>query len=409
MSPVRNRWAAPGGSFRQGMAGGAALALQHFLPAPDFGRRLEELQGVKVGEQILPVRFGSGRRHDALRRKFGPHRRGVIPQLAGQSVRTIGRREARAQVAGDLGSLVPEALPANGVALLAALLPQDQLSIPRIGRPHTTRGSEEYDPSKVMRDRHRRINMQFGGHGAERGRRIIPLSATHLRRLGRGRALLPVQPRRRLLLQVARAVERRRILPLRPQRPVVAGRDLHGRDHLRRRYAAGGHRNGRGQRDRRQLAVVVLRLERHADGVLLRAPVAALGRHDRRRIRRDPLLRKARGLPARIPRIVPGHPDQLHHPRLGQQGHGGHPDADPGGHQARSPGDRDRADRADVVHLDAVRTVGRAGHGSVPVRDQDGHGDRAGGVRRAGRGRHRGDEAEAVADRRDASWEAVPS
>ena len=107
-------------------------------------------------------------------------------------------------------------------------------------------------------------------------RRIIPLSATHLRRLGRGRALLPVEPRHRLLLQVARAVERRRILPLRPQRAVVAGRHLDGRDHLRRRHAAGGHRHGGGQRDRRKLAVVELRLERHADGVLLRAPVAAL-------------------------------------------------------------------------------------------------------------------------------------
>ncbi len=47
-------------------------------------------------------------------------------------------------------------------------------------------------------------------------------------------------------------------------------------------------------RNRRQLAVVVLRRERHADGVLLRAPVAAIRRHDRHRVRRDPLLRASR-------------------------------------------------------------------------------------------------------------------
>ena len=52
---------------------------------------------------------------------------------------------------------------------------------------------------------------------------------------------------------------------------------------------------------------------------------------------------QARGVPARIPRAVPGHPDQLHHPGLGEQGHGRYPDADPGRHQARSAGDRDRA------------------------------------------------------------------
>ena len=65
-------------------------------------------------------------------------------------------------------------------------------------------------------------------------------------------------------------------------------------------------------------------------------------------------------------------------------------------------GDRDRNDRADVVHLHALRIVGRPGHRPVPVRHQDEHGDRAGGVRGARRGRHRRDEGEAARARRDA-------
>ena len=59
-------------------------------------------------------------------------------------------------------------------------------------------------------------------------------------------------------------------------------------------------------------------------------------------------------------------------------------------------GDRDRHDRAHVVHLDAQRAVGRAGHRPVSVRHQDGHGDRAGGVRGARGGRDRRDEGEAA-------------
>ena len=45
--------------------------------------------------------------------------------------------------------------------------------------------------------------------------------------------------------------------------------------------------------------------------------------------------------------------------------------------------DRARHDRAHVVHLHALRTLGRAGHRPVSVRHQDGHGDRAGRVRGA--------------------------
>ncbi len=59
--------------------------------------------------------------------------------------------------------------------------------------------------------------------------------------------------------------------------------------------------------------------------------------------------------------------------------------------------DRAGHHRADSVHLDALRIVGRAGHRPVSIRNQDGHGDRAGGVRGARSGRHRGDEAETAA------------
>ena len=48
-----------------------------------------------------------------------------------------------------------------------------------------------------------------------------------------------------------------------------------------------------------------------------------------------------------------------------------------------------------VIHLHALRTVGRAGHRSFPVRHQDGHGHRARGVRRPRRRRHRQHENEA--------------
>jgi len=67
---------------------------------------------------------------------------------------------------------VPQALPANRVALLAALLRQNHGSISRVSGPDTARGTEEYDPSETMRDRHRVTDLQLGGHGAEPARRI---------------------------------------------------------------------------------------------------------------------------------------------------------------------------------------------------------------------------------------------
>ena len=66
------------------------------------------------------------------------------------------------------------------------------------------------------------------------------------------------------------------------------------------------------RRHRRELAVVVLCRQRHADRLFLRASVAPLRRHDRYRIFRNPLLRQACGFLARLPGALSGNPDQLH-------------------------------------------------------------------------------------------------
>ena len=77
--------------------------------------------------------------------------------------------------------------------------------------------------------------------------------------------------------------------------------------------------------------------------------------------------------------------DELHHPRLGESGDGEDPDA--GARAFERPGalDRDRHHRADVVHLHALRSLGRARYRSLPVRHQDDDGDRAGSRRRCAR------------------------
>ena len=61
--------------------------------------------------------------------------------------------------------------------------------------------------------------------------------------------------------------------------------------------------------------------------------------------------------------------------------------------EAASPRHRHRNDRAHILHLDSLRTVGRTGHRPLPIRHQDGHGDRARGLRGARsrrNGRHEG-------------------
>ena len=128
-----------------------------------------------------------------------------------------------------------------------------------------------------------------------------------LRPLDRHRPRLHEEGRR-----VARAVLRRGA-----RRALVAGGRRDDRDDLRRRHAARRHGPRRRARRRGQLDLVELRHERHAHGVPLRAPLAPREGHDGRGVRRDPLQRPARHLPARLPRALPRAPHQPHHPRLG--------------------------------------------------------------------------------------------
>ena len=112
----------------------------------------------------------------------------------------------------------------------------------------------------------------------------------------------------------------RRLLRLRPQRELVAGRHVDGRDHLRCRHAAGRHRTGLLARHLRELAVVGLPAVGHDDGLSLCPAVATLRPADRRTVRGDPLLRQARGVPARLSRHLSRAADELRHPRLGDEG-----------------------------------------------------------------------------------------
>ena len=130
----------------------------------------------------------------------------------------------------------------------------------------------------------------------------------------------------------ARRAQRQRILSHRPQPAVVAGRHVDGGDDVRRRHAARGRRSRRPERHRRQLDLVERRVRQHADGVLLRAPVAPRRHSHRRRVRRAPLRGPAGGDSARLPRDLPGPADQLRRHGLGQSRDG----EDPG--RSRSAG-----------------------------------------------------------------------
>src|SRR5258705_1467922 len=127
--------------------------------------------------------------------------------------------------------------------------------------------------------------------------------APNARRLGGRRPLLPVQRRRRSVLQEPGQPEHYRVLSLREKRALVAGGHVDGGDHVRRGHAARRHRPGGAPRRRGELAVVEPAHERDADRVFLRTPVAPRRRNDRYRILGNPL----RGSPGRIPAGLPGH------------------------------------------------------------------------------------------------------
>ena len=197
------------------------------------------------------------------------------------------------------------------------------------------------------------------------------------------------QPRHRLLLHEARVGQHRRVLPLRPQRLLVAGRDFHGGHHLCRRHAAGRYRPHLQPGHRRQLAVVVVPALRDAHRLLLRPAVAPRPRADGHGVRRAPLLRPARHLPARLSRRVPGLPRQHHHHGLGEPGHGKDPCPDPWPHHHPPAAHRGlllpRSHPGIQRHL---RHVGCALDGPGPVRPEDEHGDPARVLCRPRRGRN---------------------
>ena len=136
-------------------------------------------------------------------------------------------------------------------------------------------------------------------------------------RLGDRSCLLPPLDGDRASLHEERRREPQRIFPVWPQCELVARRRIDGRDDLRRRHAARRNRTRRSSRRRGQLALVEHGHERNAHRVLLCASVATRKRHDRRRVRRDPIQRRAGAIPSRLQRDLPRDPDQPHHPWLG--------------------------------------------------------------------------------------------
>ena len=163
------------------------------------------------------------------------------------------------------------------------------------------------------------------------------------------------------------------VLRLRTGRPVVAGRSLHGRHDLQQRHAQPRHRHRPAQRGGRQLGVVGVRADRRRDGLLLCAPVAAVGGDDGPGVLRDPLLRQGRERGARVSRGVPRPAVQLHD----------HGDGQPGRVQDRRRAVRVRAladarvrGRAERRVRDPLGPLGRPGHRHDPVLHQDDGGDR---------------------------------
>ena len=168
----------------------------------------------------------------------------------------------------------------------------------------------------------------------------IPHAADHPRLGHRPRLPRPVV-RARHLPDAPGRLQHHRVLHLGPRRAVVADRRLDGGDHLQHRHAEPRHQPRARARRGQQLGVVGVPAHRHEHGVLLRAHVAALGRADRSRVLRDPLLGQAGRARARLPRRLP-------RPVLQHRDHG---DGEP-----RRRQDRQRAARlADVADAGGLR------------------------------------------------------
>src|ERR1041384_3364125 len=222
---------------------------------------------------------------------------------------------------------------------------------------------------------------RLGGHGPlgrrapARTRPGITRGDPHRDRLGDRRRLFRLHRRDRVHLHPAGQREPERVLHLGPPGDLVARRRVDGGHHLRGRHPPGRHRPGRLPRRGGQLALVELRDERDAHGVLLRPALAPGQRDDRCRARRDPVQWQAGGLPAGLPGALSRHPDQPDHPGLGDPGDDQDP-VDLARHLA-DPRGRDL-----LPHHRGVRGrrghVGRAVDRPGAIRHQDERGDRPG-------------------------------
>ncbi len=202
--------------------------------------------------------------------------------------------------------------------------------------------------------------------------------AAGARGLDRGSSLFSVQYPDRALFPEAGHQVHGGLLRGWTEGELVAGRNLHGGDHLRRGHPAGRHRDGGRARDRGELALVEHADERHVDGVLLRAPVASGGSAYRCRVCRNPLRRPSGRLSKGVPGAVPGSSHQLHHPGMGQPGHGQDPDAGLRHREGRGARDRFRHHGFHGPGLHPFGALGRPCHRPVPVRSENGDDDPAG-------------------------------
>ncbi len=105
---------------------------------------------------------------------------------------------------------------------------------------------------------------------------------------------------------------------------MVAGWNQHGGNDFCRGYTSTGDGPGGHARHCRKLAVVEPVLDWNADGVFLRAILAARGNHDRRGANGTALFGKTSGVFARIEIHLSRAADELLHPGLGDAGDGGH-------------------------------------------------------------------------------------
>src|SRR6266566_2397258 len=143
----------------------------------------------------------------------------------------------------------------------------------------------------------------------------------HCCRLGRHRWLSAGHAGSRFVFPEPLGEKHGRLLRLGPQRFLVVGGDFHGGDTVCRGHAASGHWPRLQKRHRRQLVLVELFAFGHDDRVSLCAVVAPLWAPDRRAVRGNALLGKARRILAGLSSALSRLADELPDPRMGHKSH----------------------------------------------------------------------------------------